>query len=75
MATPTSTLWRIADGKLDGKLAERLTELRSEDRSWRWIARRLESQVGFLLNHETLRSWGETLGIPERPTMPEAVGQ
>lgn len=74
MPAPTSTLYRIADDRLGGKLAERLTELRADDRSWRWIARKLAPEFGFAVNAETLRQWGEALGIPER-TMPEAVGQ
>lgn len=67
MAKPTSTLWRVADDRLDGKLAERIAELRADDRSWRWIADRLATEIGFRPTHETLRQWGETLGVPERP--------
>lgn len=71
-ATPTSTIWRIADAKMEGRLAERLAELRADDRSWRWIARKIKPELGFVVSHETLRSWGETLALPER-TGPDAV--
>lgn len=67
MAPPNSTLFRIADDKLDGKLAERLAELRADDRSWRWIARKLAPEFGFTVNAETLRLWADTLGIRSGP--------
>lgn len=63
---PRSTLYRLADGKLDGKLAERLAEMRADDRSWRWIADKLAPELEFRPTHETLRQWGEALGIPDR---------
>lgn len=58
MATPRSTLYRLADGKLDGKLAERIAAMRADDRSWRWIANKLASEIGFAPSYETVRSWG-----------------
>lgn len=66
MAPPNSTLFRIANEKLAGGLAERIAELRADDRSWRWIARQLKDEVGFEVTAETLRQWGEALGVSER---------
>lgn len=61
MAAPRSTLYRLADGKLDGKLAERLAAMRADDRSWRWIAEKLAPELGFRPSYETVRSWGMAL--------------
>ncbi len=72
-STPNSTLYRIADEKLGGALAERLAQLRADDRSWRWIARKLAPEFGVPISAETLRLWGEALDIPDRPAEPEAV--
>lgn len=69
MAAPRSTLYRLADDKLGGRLAERLAEMRADDRSWRWIARKLEPELGFCPSYETVRSWAIALAADE----PEAA--
>lgn len=74
MAKRTSTLYRIADGKLDGQLAERLRALRADDRSWRWIAEKLEPELGFRPTGETLRQWAMAAAAEAQAQAgPEAV--
>lgn len=72
MPAPRSTLYRLADQRLDGQLAERLRDLRADDRSWRYIADKLAEDLGFQPSYETVRAWGLAVGADE-PTA-SAVG-
>lgn len=55
MAAETS-LYRMADRMLDGRLRDYVQAARREGQTWRAIAADLRSQ-GADVSHETLRSW------------------
>lgn len=53
----------MADRLAGGNLADRLTELRGEDRSFEQIARDLHNEFGVEVTAETVRKWSRQLGI------------
>lgn len=55
MAEETS-LFRMADSMLDGRLRELVRAARQDGKPWRAIARDLRAR-GADVSHETLRSW------------------
>lgn len=59
---PPSRL-RLADRVLDGRLAERLTEWRSEGLSFEACARKLSDLLGEYMTAETVRVWCAELGV------------
>lgn len=60
--TPRTTVWKMADERLAGRLAERIAELREEGMSWREMSQVLYGE-GVPVTHETLRNWARQLGI------------
>ncbi len=54
--TPTSTLYRLIDAKLDGLLDE-FVATRRPDRSWQEICDKIQEVTGESVNRETLRLW------------------
>ncbi len=54
----------MADALLDGKLAERITDLRGQGLPWEQIARRL-AEHGVQVSAAGVRNWGIALGIGE----------
>ena len=66
MPTPRSSLYRMANERLNGQLASRLSELRGEGRSWADIAVEIAlTSDGMRVSQETLRQWARQLGIEE----------
>lgn len=62
-ARPKSAAWRLADRQLDGRLAERLTELRSDGVSFDEISRTLFAEGGVEVAANTLRAWVRVLEL------------
>lgn len=58
-----TSLYRLADERLDGRLGERIAELRAESLSWSHVAMELAVESGLRLTPETLRTWARQLGI------------
>lgn len=61
MSTPTSAAWQMADRLTDGRLAERLLDLRSSGESWPDIARVLYAEAGVVAHVSTLAEWHRQL--------------
>lgn len=58
MSQPTtSTLQRLLDLKLGGKLAERVAELRADGLGFRLAARQITKETGVTVTGESLRNW------------------
>jgi hypothetical protein len=55
--TPRSTTWRLANDRLDGKLAELLLEMRGRGLSFDEIALSFAVDHDLRLASETYRSW------------------
>jgi hypothetical protein len=53
----------MADRLLEGRLVERLTQMRAEGLSYDDIARHLFAEAGITTTGETIRSWGRQLDI------------
>lgn len=63
---PRPDLLPVADRLLGGRLAEFLEHYRQAGVSWNAIATLLEGHTGLRLSAETLRRWGQRLGIKEK---------
>jgi hypothetical protein len=57
----------MANRLAGGTLPERLAELRATGQSWEDISRDLFTGYGIEVSSETLRKWGDLLGIPAKP--------
>jgi hypothetical protein len=71
MATETS-LFRMADKMLNGRLREFVLQARLDGKGWRDIAADLRRR-GADVSHETLRSWFPDDAVDERPSGDRAV--
>ena len=60
---PRSSAWRMADRLLAGSLAERLTALRADRRSYDDIAKTLYAEAGVAASGRTIAAWCAHLGI------------
>lgn len=60
---PRTSLWRMSDEATGGRLADRIAELREDGLSWRQMAQRLYAEHGLVVTDETLRKWGQKLGL------------
>jgi len=59
----------MADRMAEGNLAARITALRAAGDSWETIARVLYDESGIEVTGQTLRAWGQMLGLrDERAT-------
>ena len=67
LVTPSSPAFRMADRILDGRLVERLRELRGNQRlSFERIAQELDRD-GVVTTSTTVGSWCAAMGIEKRP--------
>lgn len=71
MPTPTTDRYRLADILFDGKLAERIADLRSQHLAWNRVAAILEqetagSDMAFTFTGQTVRVWALELGLVAR---------
>jgi hypothetical protein len=64
---PRSTLWRMADTLMAGKLLDRLQELRAEGRSYDEISRVLYADARVNISGRTIRDWFVQLGDDAAP--------
>ena len=63
--TPRSTTWRLANDRLAGRLADLLTAMRSEGKSFDDIALEFAVEHDLRLASETYRSWCRILETAE----------
>lgn len=47
---------QLVEDRLGQPLAEYLQHMRDDDRSWRWIARKISEQTGIEVSHTLLRN-------------------
>lgn len=69
-----SSLYRLANEKLDGSLEDVVCSLRAEGLSWERVARRLHADHGIDVASETLRKWHTANGSAEPIPLRRAVG-
>jgi len=51
--------------RFGGSLTDYLERNRAAGRSWRWLEADINAATSLAVSRETLRQWGDALGIPE----------
>lgn len=59
---PRSSMWRMADALLQGRLEDRLRELRADGRSYDEISRVLYGEASVDVSGRTVRDWCVQIG-------------
>lgn len=63
----TTTSYRLADAAVGGDLYERLRKWRDAGVSYQAISNLLRDEIGTEISQETLRRWGQRLGLDKTP--------